>query len=269
MYKIIACDLDETLLNSDHQVSNQDIETINKLTEMGVKFVLATGRGYNTTFDLQKTLGLYDKKGEYVISFNGGCVTENENNRVLYKRGISFDTASALYKEAIRRNLTVHVYTEDTVYIRNYIDAERKYVEGRMPIKEIFTDNIDFLKDEPIIKALYMDVDINRLYKVASEITALTDGLAVSYSSNRYLEFNNPNADKGIGLRKLAELLGVDMADTMAVGDHVNDLPMLKAAGLGVGVRNSNARIINELDLPLDCSNNENPITEIYNRFYK
>ena len=114
-----------------------------------------------------------------------------------------------------------------------------------------------------------MDVDINRLYKVASEITDLTDGLAVSYSSNRYLEFNNPNADKGIGLRKLAELLGVDMADTMAVGDHVNDLPMLKAAGLGVGVRNSNARIINELDLLLDCSNNENPITEIYNRFYK
>ena len=269
MYRIIACDLDETLLNSDHQVSDRDIETIARLGQMGVKFVLATGRGYNTTFELQKKLGLYDKEGEYTISFNGGFVTENRGNRALYKRGISFETASALYREAVRRNQTVHVYTEDTVYIYNYIYAERKYVEGRMPIKEIFSDNIDFLKDEPIIKALYMDVDIAKLQKIAGEISDLTEGLAVSYSSNRYLEFNNPEADKGIGLKKLAGILNVPLQETIAVGDHVNDLRMLRAAGLAVGVHNANSEILGELDILLDASNNHDPITEIYERFYK
>ena len=269
MYRIIASDLDETLLNSEHQVSDRDRETIRKLSERGVKFVLATGRGYNTTYDLQKRLGLYDKEGEYVISVNGGFITENKGNRAIYKRGIDFETASALYKEAIRRNITVHVYTEHVVYIRNYIDAEREYCQGRMPIEEIFSDNIDFLKDEPIIKTLYMDTDITRLQALAPQITHLTEGLSVSYSSNRYLEFNSPYANKGIGLQKLAEILNVDMEKTMAVGDHVNDLPMLKAAGLGVAVANCSREIADQADLILDSSNDNDPITEIYDRFYK
>ena len=84
MYRIIATDLDETMLNDDHQVSQKDIETINRLTEMGVKFVLATGRGYNSTFDLQKRIGLYGRKNEYVISFNGGMITDNYRNELIH-----------------------------------------------------------------------------------------------------------------------------------------------------------------------------------------
>ena len=267
MYRIIACDLDETLLNSDHQVSDKDVESIARLTEMGVKFVLATGRGYNTTFELRKRLGLYDKEGEYTISFNGGFITENKGNRPLYKRGISFETASALYSEAVRRNQTVHVYTEDTVYIYNYIDAERKYVEGRMPIKEIFSDNIDFLKDEPIIKELYMDTDISRLEKIAGEITDITAGLAVSYSSNRYLEFNSPLADKGIGLRKLAEILKVDLSETMAVGDNINDLPMLKRAGIGVAMGNAQEDVRSQVSYV--CKDNDhNGVSEFLKGYF-
>ena len=269
MYRIIAADLDETMLNDEHQVSLKDIESINRLTEMGVKFVLATGRGYNTVFDLLKKIGLYDRKNEYVISFNGGMITENYQNEPLYRCGISFEKASALYEEGLRRGLCVHVYTEDTVYIYNYNDVERGYMEGRMPIREIFSINIDFLKGQQIIKALYMDTDVSNLEKTAREIRSLTEGMAVSYSSNRYLEFNDPGADKGLGLRKLAELLKIPVEETMAVGDNINDVPMIKAAGLGVGVRNSNPAIISDCDLILDSTNNEDPITEIYNRFYK
>ena len=269
MYKVIACDLDETLLNDQHEVSQRDIETIEKLSTMGVKFVLATGRVYNTTYDLHKKLDLYEKPNEYTISFNGGMITENRKNKALYMRGIDFDKASALFREGVRRNLTVHVYTEDVVYIWNYCDAERKYTEGRMPIEEIFCDDIDFLKGQQIIKTLYMDTDMNKLYQIADEIKKLTEGLAVSYSSNRYLEFNNRNANKGLGLRKLAEILNVDPADTIAVGDHVNDITMLNQAGLAIGVRNSNPGIMEHCDVILEATNNEDPITEIFNRYYK
>jgi hypothetical protein len=114
-----------------------------------------------------------------------------------------------------------------------------------------------------------MDMDINKLYKVADEISELTDGLAVSYSSNRYLEFNNLNASKGLGLQKLTEILNVDPSETMAIGDHVNDLSMLKQAALAVGVRNCNPGILKHCDVILEATNNEDPITEIFNRYYK
>ena len=114
-----------------------------------------------------------------------------------------------------------------------------------------------------------MDSNVSNLEKVEKEIKDLTEGLAISYSSNRYLEFNNREANKGIGLRKLAELLNVPIEETIAVGDNINDVAMIKAAGIGIGVRNSNPLIISDCDLILDASNNDDPITEIYNRFYK
>ena len=61
----------------------------------------------------------------------------------------------------------------------------------------------------------------------------------VSYSSNRYIEFNHQGVNKGQGLKKLAELLHVDIKDTIAIGDNFNDLSMIKVAGLGVGVQNT------------------------------
>ena len=269
MYRIIATDLDETMLNDDHEVSTKDIETINKLADRGVKFVLATGRGYNSTFELQKRIGLFGRKNEYVISFNGGIVTDNYNNEAIYRRGMSFDQASALFAEGLRRGLCTHVYTEDKVYIVNYYDEEKRYTHGRMPITEVFWDSLEPIRGQQIIKTLFMDSNVSNLEKVEKEIKDLTEGLAISYSSNRYLEFNNRNANKGIGLQKLAELLNVPIEETIAVGDNINDLAMIKTAGMGIGVRNSNPLIIPDCDLILDATNNDDPITEIYNRFYR
>ena len=69
MYKLIACDLDETLLSMDRSISKKNIEAIKKASEMGVKFVPATGRGYNSVGDTLEELGLLDKENEYVISY--------------------------------------------------------------------------------------------------------------------------------------------------------------------------------------------------------
>ena len=72
--------------------------------------------------------------------------------------------------------------------------------------------------------------------------------------------------DKGAGLRRLAEILNIDIADTIAVGDNINDLPMIKAAGLGIGVRNVNPLIRDECDVVLNSSNDEDPLTEVIER---
>ena len=84
MYKLIASDMDETLLNDHHEICQRNIDLILKAKEKGVKFVPATGRGFMSIQNDLKTLGLYDEADEYVISFNGGALTENKNNRLMF-----------------------------------------------------------------------------------------------------------------------------------------------------------------------------------------
>ena len=251
MYKIIACDMDETLLNSEHQISAKDIESIKKLAAMGVKFVIATGRGYNSVHEDLKKLDLYDRENEYVISFNGAIVSENRNDRIISITSLGNEKARILYDIGLEYNLCIHVYTREVVYVYNYLEEERKYIEGRMNIVEYFEKNLDTIDGEIIVKVLFMDMDMDKLHQVEKAVRKRVNDISISYSSNRYIEFNAPGLDKGYGLRKLAELLNVDLKDTIAVGDNVNDVSMIRCAGMGIGVRNSNPEILPDCDLVL------------------
>ena len=226
MYKIIACDLDETLLDDRHEVSARNVQAIQKARELGVHFVPATGRGYNSIGNTLQDLGLQEKQDEYVISFNGGAITENKDSRLMELSGISFEEA-----------------------------------------REIFAHDIEFLRGQEIVKALYMNTDQEYLRRIESELKDVTGDMDVSFSSNRYIEFNRRGVNKGKGLLKLAELLGVDPADTIAIGDNFNDLSMLRAAGLGVGVRNAAEGIRDYCDFITQATNNEHAIAEVIEKF--
>lgn len=267
MYKIIACDLDETLLNEDKTVSKRNIEAIHKAKELGVKFVLATGRGFNTVDGTLKELGLYDQENEYVISFNGGAITENKGSRLLHFEGISFEQANQLFKSGLNYTVCIHIYTRDTVYVYNYNELEKSYLNGRMKITEILEDNIDFLKGEEIVKALYMNTDFNYLKQIENDLKGITTNLDVSYSSNRYIEFNHKGVNKGQGLLSLAELLDVKREETIAIGDNFNDLSMIKVAGLGVGVHNVVEGMKDDCDFITESDHNHDAIAEVIEKF--
>jgi HAD superfamily hydrolase (TIGR01484 family) len=90
-YKLIACDMDETLLIDNHEICERNIEVIKRAKEQyRVKFVSATGRGFSSIQKNLKALGLYDEVGEYVLSFNGGALTENKGNQLLQFKGLSY-----------------------------------------------------------------------------------------------------------------------------------------------------------------------------------
>lgn len=268
MYKLIACDLDETLLSTDKHVSKGNTEAIKKLRDVGVKFVLATGRGFNTVQGTLEEVGLKDLENEYVMSFNGGAITENKNNKLLHFEGISFEIADALYKKGITYpDVCTHVYTKDTVYCYNFFEAEQIYLKGKQPMHEIFIDNIDFLKDEEIVKVIYTNTNYDYLKSIADSIQDLTKDCDVSYSANRYLEFNHKGVNKGEGLRMVAKLLNIDIKDTIAIGDNFNDLPMIEAAGLGIGVANTIEPMKKLCDVITDNDNNHDAIAEIIYKY--
>lgn len=267
MYKIIACDLDETLIRLDRTISIKDKEAILKAKALGVKFVPATGRGFQSVEETLKELGLYDLEDEYVISYNGGAITENRGNRLLHFEGISFELASELYKRGLNYDVCIHIYTKDMVYAYNYLQEEIDYLAGRMEVTEIFDDNIDFLKGQEIVKALYMNTDYGYLQKIAEELKDVTQDIDVSYSSHRYIEFNHRGVNKGAGLKILAQKLGVKMEETIAIGDNFNDLSMIKVAGVGVGVQNAVESMKKDCDYITQATCDESAVAEVIEKF--
>ena len=268
MYKLIACDLDETLLNStDRKVSAKNIEAIQRARELGVKFVPATGRPYNSITGTITELGLVDLPNEYIISFNGGAITENKDSKLLHFDGISFELAEQLFNRGLEYEVCIHIYTLETVYVYNFTDNEKAYLAGRMAVEEFFDKNINFLKDTKIVKALYVNTDQEYLRKIERDLKDITGDVDVSYSSNRYIEFNHKGVTKGAGLRRLAELLNIDIKDTIAIGDNFNDLSMIQAAGLGVGVSNCVEGIKPHCNYITKANCDESAIAEVIEKF--
>ena len=268
MYQLIASDLDETLLAPGHRICQRNVDAIRAACERGVWFVCATGRGYNTVDDTLDQLGLLGQKGEYTISFNGGAITENAGNRLLSCTALDHALAEELFRRARSYDVCVHVYTLDAIYLSRYNDEERANLEGRgMPLKEVFWDDLSALADDRIMKFIFMNSDMGYLRSIASDLSDLAPQLAISYSSNRYLELNPRGVDKGAGLARLAGILGIDMADTIAIGDNLNDLPMIRAAGLGAGVANARPEMRPDLDYLAEADNAQGGVAEVIEKF--
>ena len=269
-YKLIACDLDETLLNDQHLVGKKNHDAILKArNDYGIKFVLATGRGFMQVQSILEELELNELEDEYVISFNGGTLSENKNNRVIEFNGLAFEKMKELFEVGLNLNVCIHVYTADSLYVFNVNEDEKQRL-AKLGLDIIYPiDNkIDFLENIMISKVIYQNTDVSYLMSLEEILKPITDNcISISYSSNRYMEFNTIGVDKGKGLIDLARQLGIDIKDTIAIGDNYNDLSMLKVAGLSVAVSNAVGDVKKVCDYVTKANNNEGAIDEVMRRF--
>lgn len=268
-YKLIACDMDETLLNDHHEICQRNIDMIKRLKPLGVKFVIATGRGYQSVQNDLKLLDLFDEEDEYVISFNGGALTENKNNTLFDFQGLSFDKMKEIFEFGLGLDVCIHVHTKDKLYVYCLSDSEALRIKNQKVDCVIMEENtVDFLKDEPISKILYQNIDVPYLMSLEPLMKDIIEGYcSVSYSSSRYMEFNGLGVDKGQGLVHLAKLLNIDLKDTIAVGDNYNDISMFKVAGLSVAARNAVDDVKEICDYVCRADNNEGVLAEVIEEF--
>lgn len=270
MYKLIACDLDETLLNDDKEICERNRYAIKKAEQIyGVKFVPATGRGYTCIDYVLHTLDTYDKKGEYIISNNGGIICENKGFHELTFHFLPFPIAKKVFAYGIQQNICMQVFTARDVYAYHLNEDEKNWLftfkADSIIAKE---DTIDFLYDTPIAKILFQSLDMEHLHHLADALKDIVcDEVSVSFSSNRYLEINHSGIDKGVGLRELAAHLGIAMADTMAIGDNYNDVAMLQAAGLSIAMSNAPHEIKQMCDYVTQADNNDGGVAEAIETF--
>lgn len=270
MYKLIACDLDETLLNDKKEVGKRNIEAIKKAEqEYGVRFVPATGRGYTCLDSILTDLDVLNKENEYVISINGGIISENKNLRELSFHHLPFEKTKELFEFGMKKGVCMQVFTAKDVYAFNIDEDEMKWLLSFKPDSILCKEkDIEFLKNDKIAKILFQKADMEYLTRLAEEMRPLTDGcVSVSFSSHRYLELNQIGVDKGVGLRELAAHLNIDMSETIAIGDNFNDVAMLKEAGLSIAVANALPEIKEICDYVTVADNNQGAVAEAIEKF--
>lgn len=268
MYKLIASDLDETLLDIHSHVSEKNRNYIQKSHVLGVKFIPATGRGFSSIQGTLEELGLLDKANEYTLSFNGSVLTENHGNRILSMKTMPFTLIQELFERAAAYHVCIHIYTLKELYIFRETPEELAYITKKMPVISSEATSINFLKDTPIIKILFQNTDRSYLQNIEKDLpTALTEQVEISYSANRYLEFNLAQVSKGQALLDLADRLQVQPEEIIAIGDNMNDFSMIKAAGLGVAVANAVPELKEIADYICHSTHQQDALAEVIERF--
>lgn len=271
MYKMIVCDLDETLMSDDGTLSEKNTAAIQAAAAKGVYFVPNSGRSY-TSFqnDLEK-MRLRDQPNQYSISYNGGLIVENKDNRPIAVNAMPFEVAKAVFATgAADSKAATHVYTQDKLYIYHPISEDSAYLINRgVDFEEMKTTDFDQFKGMNVMKVIMALPTMDERQQMRAAVESKVDPakLAVTYSSDRYVEFNPAGINKGSAAIQLGELLNIKPEEIIAAGDNSNDLPMLKVVGLPVSVANGIDSVKDAAKYVTEADNNHDALAEVINKF--
>lgn len=267
MSKIIFSDLDGTLLCSDKSITEGNRAAIDRATKAGHSFVIATGRPFESAKMVSDSLGL-NGEGCYIVSYNGGHVYDCYRQKVLFSRQMDLQTVRELFSLAAEAGLYVHTYQNGEILTKEATE-EMEWYASRTNLRACpRADALEYLTREPN-KAIVIDIhDQSRLERFRMEHEQWAKGKCrMMFSCPQYLEVVPEGISKQTGINFLADFLGVDRADTIAVGDETNDIEMIKAAGIGVAVSNANPTAKEAADYVTVSSNNEDAIAEVIHKF--
>lgn len=238
VYKIITSDLDETLLRQDGSISSANVAAIAAASKRGVKFVPNTGRSFLSIQPLLKTLNLYQRPNEYVVSYNGGVVVENQDNRVIVSNEMPYEEAAKAFAIMSEFDVDIHIYTLDHLFIYRPRADDCAYLQTRGVTFTEMTGAFDQFRNAQIMKVIVMNPDVTVRQRVYAAIKAAFTEINCTYSSGIYMEVNHAGVDKGRAILDLGDKLGIKADEIMAIGDNANDLGMLTKVGLPVSVAN-------------------------------
>lgn len=237
--KLIAIDIDGTLVNSKKEITPAVKEAILTAQNKGIKIVICTGRPLSGAQQYLDELGLNQRADEYVVSFNGAIV-ETTDGQVIFKQGLKYEDYIDL--EAIARKLKLHFHS---VGMNRIYTAERDLGHYTIYNSRIVKLEVSYrtqaeMRQIPIIKCMYIDEPEYLDRQIQSDLFKQLAGRVVfSKTEPFYYEATAAGVDKGSGLKRLCQHLQIAPENIMALGDQANDMPMLKYAGLGVAMGNA------------------------------
>lgn len=261
MYKLLAIDIDDTLINDDKEITPGTREALVRAMESGVTVTLATGRMYASAKQQAAKLGL----NVPLITYQGSLVKNANDETVLYERAVPESAAIYLYELSKERGLHIQAYVNDRLIAAEDNEKLRDYCRLSNVGFEIEPD-LSKLAALPSTKLLMID-EPELLDELQTELLPIIgDRVHITKSKPHFLEFVHKEATKGHALRFLAEHIGCSMEQTIAIGDSWNDHEMIEAAGLGVAMGNAVEPLKRIADY-VTLSNNEDGVKHVVDKF--
>lgn len=261
MYKLIAIDVDDTLITDDKEVTPGTKQALELAIAHGVAVTLATGRMYASAHNIALQTGL----NVPLITYQGSLVKNVIDGHVLYERSVPKDAALRLLRYCDEHKLHLQLYIDDHLYAREENDKLIAYA-NLSNIPYTIEPDFDKLLASPSTKMLMID-EPERLDSIAPELRELLGpDVHITKSKPNFLEVTHREGTKGSALRHLAQHFGCSLEETIAIGDSWNDHDMIEAAGLGVAMDNA----VDSLKAVADyvtLSNNEEGVRHVIEKF--
>lgn len=264
MYKLLALDMDGTLLKEDKTISKVTKKAIIAARKRGIKVVLATGRPLHGIKNYLEELDLLGEH-DYAVTYNGAAIQKTLTGEMIAKKFMTLDDMKFLNKLRQKLGVDMHALTPEaciTPRINKYSETESYWNE--IPLYELDFDNL--APDTQVVKAILVE-DPPILKEAAEKLPKeLYDKYSIMLSAPFFLEFLDKTVNKGTGVKLLAEKLNIRQDEIICIGDAENDIHMIKFAGLGVAMGNAFDNVKNAADF-ITKTNEEDGVAHVIDKF--
>ncbi|MEQ8155407.1 MAG: Cof-type HAD-IIB family hydrolase [Clostridiaceae bacterium] len=238
MYKLVAIDIDGTLVKNDKTLSEETKKIIRQICAKGVKVVITTGRSIDRIQEFVKELGLEGE--EYVIANNGCSIYSTTQEKPIYEKTVTGRDFKEVYRCFKKEGTTMEAHL-GTEYL---IEEDLKtVVPNDWRITSPAARTVDFMKelgdDDKLVKFLLFSGKemLDELYGEIQEVFG--DRFSIVRSMDHMCEFMQKGCHKGSGITELARILGIKQEEIIAIGDELNDMEMIEYAGMGIAMGNA------------------------------
>lgn len=270
--KLIAIDLDGTLLDSNRELSEENYQAIQDAKAAGIQVVLCTGRPLRSMNYLLDEIGL---KGEndLAITYNGGLIQKTKTGEVVHELTLDREDSLSVYEMATDFNLPVNFIDLDYIY-------EPPYPKDR---DSLYNKAVTNIPEDQALQFKAVDIEklpnpfkINKivLSRPSEELDEIIPMIPKQYheyfniykSQSHILEVLPLNVDKGNAMRIVGEMLGLEKSQIMGIGDQENDFTLVEQAGLGVAMGNAIEKVKEVADY-ITKTNDENGVAYAIRKF--
>ena len=257
--KLVASDLDGTLLNKNKEITPRLFDALQKLDELGILFVPATGRPFSTVPQAIKELPFL----KYVITSNGAAIYDAAEQKNIIENYLTPEAVDAVIAIAKELPVIMEYFIEGKAYIAKNIyddltpfdltESHTAYIKNsRTPVADFWNE---MKRNDAVLE------NINLVFKDMELRKEIWDRLknlglsSVTASTTKNIEITSLSATKAKALEKLCKVLGLERKNVLAMGDGDNDMPMIQFAGIGVAMANGEEHIKQAADIIADDCN--------------
>lgn len=288
MYKLVAVDLDGTMLNQYGVVTENTKNVIKKVIEKGIEVVIASGRPIDSIKTIAKEIG----SEKYFIAGNGSLIYDIQKDEIIYDKFLSKEKVLEIIKICEENSISYNVYTDKTIlatalkynvlYYQKENLKKEESKQTKISIVENLYEYVKKIKDDKFLKLTICDDSQTVFQSIIRKLRQLEgiDVLDVSHMSRKtikqgteekiveyyYTEITTNNVDKWEAIEYLINKMGIQREEVIAIGDNMNDKKMIKEAGLGIAMEGSTPEVTEIADYITD-TNQEDGVAKALEKF--